>query len=117
MIRSGSAKRSVHKRAWVANSSLGSRINTQRRGTAGSPVLYQTAVSETISTMRSLLPYQSATVMDIQAVPGSSATAERLGRRPPLRGGLPICPGSRGGAGSERGASRGDRGVEGGGWG
>ena len=33
--------------------SSGSRINTQRNGTAGNPVEYQTAVSETISTVRS----------------------------------------------------------------
>src|SRR5215207_4740639 len=38
----GPAPRSVHSKAWVANSPLGSRTNTQRMGTAGNPVLYQT---------------------------------------------------------------------------
>src|SRR3954464_15643991 len=40
---------------------------------------------------RALLPpYQSAIVMDVQAMAGSSTTAERLGRRSPLRRVLPI---------------------------
>jgi hypothetical protein len=73
-------------------SACGSRIRTQRKGTAGNPVLCQTAVSETISTVRSSLPYQLATVMGLQTVAGSSATTERFGRRSPLRRGLPIWP-------------------------
>ena len=43
----------MHSRAWVSNSPLGSRIKTQRSGTAGKPVLYQTAVAEITSTVRS----------------------------------------------------------------
>src|SRR5919112_3596039 len=37
-IRSGSASRSVHRRAWGSNPPSGSRIETKRMGTAGSPV-------------------------------------------------------------------------------
>src|SRR5918995_6588755 len=77
----GSALRSVQKRAWVLNSPSGSRSNTQRKGTAGKPVEYQTAVAEAISTMRSPLPYQLATVVGFQAVVGSLATSESLGKR------------------------------------
>ena len=97
---SGLAARSVHSRAWVLNSPCGSRTSTQRMGTAGSPVLYQTAVAEATSTVRSPLPYQSSTVAGAQTVEGSSATSDRFGRRSPLRRGLPICPALRGGAGS-----------------
>ena len=57
---SGSASRSVHRRAWGSNPPSGSRIKTQRMGTAGKPVEYHTAVLEAISTVRSSLPYQSA---------------------------------------------------------
>ncbi len=85
----GSASRSVHRRAWVLNSPLGSRTKTQRRGTANKPVLYQTAVLEAISTMRSPLPYHLAILAGFQTVFGSSATPERFGRRSPLRRGLP----------------------------
>src|SRR5215213_322923 len=88
------------RRAWVLNSPLGSRINTQRRGTANKPVLYHTAVWEAISTMRSPLPYQLAIVVSFQTVFGASATTERFGSRAPLRRGLPLCPGWRTGAGS-----------------
>jgi hypothetical protein len=90
MIRPGSALRSVHSKAWVVNSPRGSWISTQRRGTAGNPVLCQTAVSETTSTERFSLPYHSATVIGFQAVEGFSATAERFGSLSPLRRGLPI---------------------------
>src|SRR5215207_4024304 len=100
MIRPGSASRSVHSKAWVSNSSCGSRIRTQRRGTAGKPVLYQMALSDLIFMVRPPPPYQLLTVMGIQAILGSSTTAERFGRREPFRRGLPICPGLRGGAGS-----------------
>jgi hypothetical protein len=100
MIRSGSASSLVHSRAWVSNSPLGSRIKTQRSGTAGKPLLYQSAVAEATSTLRSPSPYQSAIVIGIQAVFGSSATAESLGRREPFTRGLPSCPRRRGGAGS-----------------
>jgi hypothetical protein len=59
-----------------------SRINTQRMGTAGkSPVLYQSAVAEATSTVRSPLPYQSSTVAGAQTVEGSSATSDRFGWR------------------------------------
>jgi hypothetical protein len=75
-------------------------INTQRTGTANKPVEYHTAVSEVISTMRSVSPYQLASVVGFQTVVGSSATSERLGKRSPLRRGLLIWPGLRGGAGS-----------------
>src|SRR5215211_2075273 len=84
MICSGFASRSVHKRAWVSNSSLGSRIKTQRNGTAGNPVEYQSAVSETTSTSRSSSPYQWASVIGVQSMCASSVTAERLGKRSPL---------------------------------
>ncbi len=68
----------MHSRAWVANSPCGSRINTQRNGTAGKPVLCQTAVSEMISSARSSpLAYQLAIVIGSQLVPGSSASAEK----------------------------------------
>jgi hypothetical protein len=41
------------------NSPWGSRMSTQRNGMAGKkPVLCQDAVSETVSTVRSSLPYQ-----------------------------------------------------------
>src|SRR4051812_49843601 len=112
MIRSGVASRSVHNRAWVSNSSLGSRIRTQRRGTAGKPVLYQTALAETTSTTRSFAPYQLATVMVLQAVAGSWVTTERLGKRSPLRRGLPIWCGFRGGAGPLGGAASPGGGVK-----
>ena len=77
-----------------------SEKETQRRCTANKPVEYHTAVSEAISTSRSLSPYQLAIVVGFQTVVGSSATTERLGRRSPLRRGLPICPQRLGGAGS-----------------
>ena len=76
------------------------RTRTQRTGTANKPVEYHTAVSEAISTSRSLSPYHLAIVVGFQSVVGSSVTTERLGRRSPLRRGLPICPRRRGGAGS-----------------
>ena len=50
----------MHKRAWMANSPHGSRISTQRKGTAGNPVLCQIAAAETTFTVRFSLPYQSA---------------------------------------------------------
>ena len=90
MIRPGSAPRSVQRSAWVLNSPCGSRIRTQRNGTAGKPVVCQTAVSETISTVRAPLPYQLVTVMGLQTVVGSSAIIERFGSLSPLRRGLPI---------------------------
>src|SRR5688572_9149506 len=69
----GSASRSVHSRAWVLNSPSGSRIKTQRTGTANKPVEYHTAVWEATSTMRSPLPYQQlAILVDFQNVAGSS---------------------------------------------
>src|SRR5215212_2216136 len=99
MICSGSVARSVQRSAWGWNSSCGSRINTQRNGTAGKPVEYQTAVLETISIVRFCLPYQFATMIGFQPVEESSATTERLGKRSPLSRGRPIWPGYRGGAG------------------
>ena len=42
IIGSGSVKRLVHRTPWVLNAPRGSRTSTQRKGTAGSPVLYQT---------------------------------------------------------------------------
>src|SRR5215207_6720898 len=74
--------------------SLGSRIRTQRTGTAGKPVEYHTAVFEAISTMRSPLPYQLAILVGFQTVFVSWATSERLGSRSPLRRGLPIWTGA-----------------------
>src|SRR5918911_4693746 len=59
------------------------------------PVEYHTAVSEAISTVRSLSPHQLASVVGFQTVLGSSATAERLGKRSPFMRGLPIWPGLR----------------------
>src|SRR5215218_3976084 len=67
----GSASRSVHSRAWVLNSPLGSLISTQRTGTANKPVEYHTALAEAISTMRSPLPYQLAILVGFQTVFGS----------------------------------------------
>jgi hypothetical protein len=46
----------IHRRAWGSNPPSGSRISTQRTGTAGKPVEYHTAVAEAISTVRSPLP-------------------------------------------------------------
>src|SRR5215211_5773383 len=63
--------------------------NPQRTGTANKPVEYQMAVSEAISTIRSLSPYQLAIVVVFQTVARSWATSERFGRRSPLRRGLP----------------------------
>src|SRR5215216_5929431 len=85
----GSASRSVQRRAWVLKPPSGSRISTQRTGTANKPVEYQTALAEAISTVRSLSPYQLAIVVSFQTVAGSSVTSERLGKRSPLRRGLP----------------------------
>src|ERR687897_35797 len=99
MIRAGSAQRSVHSRAWLSKSPSGARINTQRMGTAGSPVEYQMAVSEAISTVRGAPPYQLLTVIGVRAVFGSSSTAERFARRSRFRRGLPLCCGLRGGGG------------------
>ena len=64
------------------NPPSGSRIKTQRMGTAGSPVEYQMAVSEMTSTARSPPPYQLLTVIGVQAV---------FGPQPPPRG----SPGAR----------------------
>ncbi len=89
-ISLGSASRSVHSSAWVLNPPSGSRIRTQRTGTANKPVEYHTAVLEAISTLRSPLPYQLAIVVSFQTVLGSWATSESLGKRSPLRRGLPI---------------------------
>src|SRR5918994_4938490 len=88
-IFSGSASRSVHRRAWVLNPPSGSRIRTQRTGTANKPVEYHTAVWEAISTMRSPLPYQLAILVGFRTVVGSLATSERLGKRLPFMRGLP----------------------------
>ena len=44
--------------ARVSNLPLGSRTSTQRMGTGGRPVWYQTAVAEVISTRRWPSPYQ-----------------------------------------------------------
>src|SRR4051812_6892399 len=115
MICPGSASRSVHSRAWSSNSSSGSRTNTQRKGTAGNPVLYQPAVSETSPPVLSSPPYQPVTVTGVHTVAESSATTERLGKRSPLRRGLPIRLGWRGGGGSERGGASRKRGGEAGG--
>src|SRR5919199_4185903 len=75
----------------------GSRASTQRKGTANKPVEYQAALSEETSTMRSPLRHHLAVVVSFETAFGSSATSERLGSRSPLRQGLPICPGRRGG--------------------
>jgi hypothetical protein len=65
-------------------------MRTRRTGTANRPVEYHTAVWEAISTMRSALPYQFAIIVGFQTVAGSWATSEGLGKRSPLRRGLPI---------------------------
>src|SRR5215203_7457037 len=72
MICSGLVSRSVQRRAWGLNSSLGSRINTQRTGTAGNPVEYHTAVWETTSTARSPSPYQWASVTGVHTISPTS---------------------------------------------
>ena len=61
-----------------------------RKGTAGKPVLCQTAVSDTVSTVRSSLPYQLVSVMAVQTVKKSSATTERVSNLSPLRRGFPL---------------------------
>jgi len=88
----GSAPRSVHTQKSlgfelflrIADQHPAHRHGEQARGVP------HTAVSEETSTMRSPLPYQLANVVSCQTVSGSSATTERLGRRSPLRRGLPI---------------------------
>src|SRR5215216_3600750 len=70
----GSASRSVHSSAWVLNPPSGSRMRTQRTGTANKPVEYHTALAEAISTLRCPLPYQLAIVVIFQTVVGSWAT-------------------------------------------
>src|SRR5829696_3859128 len=80
-------------------------MSTQRNGTGGRPVWYQTAVSETTSTFRTPAPYQLGTRSGVQPVVGSPATAARVGRRLPLRRGRPTWRGRRGGAGSYSAAS------------
>src|SRR3712207_6896925 len=77
----GSPRRSVHSSAWVLNTPCGSRIRTQRRGTAGSPVLYQMAVLELTSIVRSSPPYHSATVMGLQVVRSEEHTSELQSRQ------------------------------------
>src|SRR5215210_6472601 len=77
IIRSGAASRSVHRRAWVSKWPSGSRIRTQRSGTAGSPELYQRAGLVTISTTRSALPYHWGSVTLLHPVAGSAATGCR----------------------------------------
>jgi hypothetical protein len=90
MICSGPSGEIGAKERLVLNSPWGSRMSTERNGTAGNPVLCQTDVCETISAMRFSLPYQLLNVMVLQSVLGSSATTERLGSLSPLRRGLPI---------------------------
>ena len=55
----GAAPRSPHRRAWVLNSARGSRMRTQRTGTANKPVEYHTAVLEAISIVRSRSSWRS----------------------------------------------------------
>ena len=93
-ISSGSASRSVHTNAWGLNSPCGSRTRTQRTGTAGKPVEYQTVVLEETSTIRCLLSYHLAIVVGFQTVFVASATSERLGSRLPFMRGLPILMGA-----------------------
>src|SRR3712207_7410168 len=80
-ICSGSAPRSVQSKAWVAKAPCGSRTSTQRMGTAGNPVLYQTAVPEAISTVHSPLPYQLSTLAGVQEVLRSEEHTSELQSR------------------------------------
>src|ERR687893_136389 len=75
-------------------------------GTAGNPMLYQTAVAEATFPVCSPLLYQSSTVADAQAVLGSSATTAGFGRRSHFRPGRSICPALRDKAGLYSAASR-----------
>jgi hypothetical protein len=83
MLRSGFARRSVQRSAWV----LGTPTGVPR-------------LAETTSTERSSLPYQSPSVMVLQRVKESSPMTERYGSPSPLRRGLSIWPGQRSGTGS-----------------
>ena len=74
------AVRSVQSSAWVAKCPCGSRISTQRNGTGGSPLWYQTAVAEAISTVRWPAPYQWATVLGVQRYADRPHSGE--GRQP-----------------------------------
>ena len=74
-------------------------------GTGGRPLWYHTAVAEATSTARAPSPYQSATVMAVQAVAGSARRAASVGRRWPFTRGRPRWPGERGAAGSYKAAS------------
>jgi len=97
--------RSVLRKHCGSRSPVGSRTSTQRIDAGGRPELYQTAVSDTISSMRDLPPYQSVTVIGTHTVLGSASTALNAGRRRPFTRGRPICPTRRGGAGANRLAS------------
>ena len=90
----------MQRRAWVAHRPGGSRRSTQRSGTGGRPLCYQTAVAEATSTARAPSPYQSAMVMVAQAVAGSVMHAAKVGSRGPFTRGRPSWPGVRGGAGA-----------------
>src|SRR3712207_2018575 len=81
----GSPRRSVHSSAWVLNTPCGSRIRTQRRGTAGSPVLYQMAALELTSIVRSSPPYHSLGDRDGTPSGGRIFSHHRkIGQPPPL---------------------------------
>jgi hypothetical protein len=74
----------TERRAWVSNSSRGSRISAERKGTAGSPrAVPDRCCCRATSTLRFSLPHQS--------VAGSSAATERFGRHSPFKRGLPLA--------------------------
>src|SRR3954468_9482064 len=61
---------------------------------------------ETMSSRRSVLPYQPRIVTRCHGVAGSASRSLKLGRRAPLSGDRPLLPGRRGGGGWYRRASR-----------
>src|SRR3954469_24208560 len=79
-ISPGSSSGSRLKKACGSRSPVGSRTRTQRSGTGGEPLRYQTATSEARATVRVWLPYQPVSVTVRQAVAASASRCLSLGR-------------------------------------
>src|SRR5262249_37171811 len=92
--------------ACVGKIPRGSRISTQRIGTGGNPVEYQTGVWERISIGRSRSPYQRGMRGSLQGGDGSSRWHERVRSRSPNRRGGRLAWGERGGVGANKRACR-----------
>ena len=87
-ICSGSAASSVHRNACGLNVFCGSRTRSQRNGTTGRPLLYQTALPVAISTALPPWPYQCDSVTLRQP------RRTRVSRRSPRRyAAQPCCAG------------------------